>query len=108
MEMVFQFILLSLLITVGVLGYFFYNAVQEIELLKSALDKLNESFAELDEQAKLIVKTDLELNKAQEELDKRLNGLDALQKNIAAHQHDPRRKRSLPATQSVSDPGIRI
>jgi signal transduction histidine kinase len=80
MEMVFQFILLALLIAVGVLGYFFYNAAQEVELLKAALGKLNESFAELDEQAKLIVKTDLELNKAQEELDKRLNGLDALQK----------------------------
>jgi len=44
------------------------------------LEKLKKSFEELDEQAKLIVKTDLTLNKTQEELDKRLSGLDALQK----------------------------
>ena len=34
----------------------------------------------LDEQAKLIVRTDLELNKTREEMDKRLNGLNALQR----------------------------
>ncbi len=48
--------------------------------LVAALDKMKKSFNALDEQAKLIVKTDLELNHAQEELDKRLSGLDALQK----------------------------
>ena len=48
--------------------------------LEAALNKMKKSFNALDEQAKLIVKTDLELNRAQEELDKRLNGLDALQK----------------------------
>ncbi|MDP2653593.1 MAG: GAF domain-containing sensor histidine kinase [Candidatus Omnitrophota bacterium] len=53
---------------------------EKVKTLTTALTKLMDSFNELDEQAKLIVKTDLELNKAQEELDKRLNGLDALQK----------------------------
>src|SRR5262245_39115280 len=38
------------------------------------------SFNDLDEQARLIVKTDLELNKAQEELEKRLIRLNTLQK----------------------------
>lgn len=52
----------------------------QIKDLKDTITKMNRSFNELDEQAKLIVKTDLELNKAQEELDNRLNGLDALQK----------------------------
>jgi len=33
----------------------------------------------MDEQAKLVVRTDLELNKAQEELDKKITGLNALQ-----------------------------
>ena len=80
LDMVMQFFILILLIGGGLLGYFFYNATQEISVLRSALGKLSESFAELDEQAKLIVKTDLELNRAQEELDKRLNGLDALQR----------------------------
>ena len=52
----------------------------EIKELKQNIDKLMRSFHELDEQAKIIVKTDLELNKTQEELDKRLNDLNTLQK----------------------------
>ena len=53
---------------------------EEIKKLNNTLNKLMRSFNELDEQAKIIVQTDLELNKAQEELDKRLKGLEALQK----------------------------
>ena len=53
---------------------------EKITQLQASVRKLKQSFNDLDEQAKLIVKTDLELNKAQEELDKRLGGLDALQK----------------------------
>jgi len=53
---------------------------EKINSLRKSFGKLKDSFNNLDEQAKLIVKTDLELNKAQEELDKRLGGLDALQK----------------------------
>ncbi len=52
----------------------------EVQELRTSLDKMTRSFNELDEQAKLIVKTDMELNKAQEELDRRLASLDALQK----------------------------
>lgn len=48
--------------------------------LEKALGEMQKSFNELDEQAHLIIKTDLELNSAQEELDKRLSGLDGLQK----------------------------
>jgi len=55
-------------------------AIQQLQKSQESLKKIMKSFERLDEQAKLIVKTDLELNKAQEELDKRLNGLDALQK----------------------------
>jgi len=47
--------------------------------LSQSLQKFKSSFEEIDEQAKLIIKTDLELNRTQEELDKRLKGLDALQ-----------------------------
>ncbi len=53
---------------------------EQINQLLETLNKMRRSFIELDEQAKLIVKTDLELNKAQEELDRRLISLDALQK----------------------------
>ena len=70
----FSFILLGALILVII------DKTEKINQLQSALNQLKDSFNNLDEQAKLIVKTDLELNKAQEELDKRLGGLDALQK----------------------------
>lgn len=59
---------------------FFISRERNIRNLRSSLKKMTASFRELDEQAKLIVQTDLELNKAQEALDRRLNGLDALQK----------------------------
>ena len=73
-------IVVLLIIAIGVIAFFLYSKNEEIKGLKISLDSLTRSFDDLDEQAKLIVKTDLELNKAQEELDKRLNGLDALQK----------------------------
>ena len=53
---------------------------ETIRKMQSDHNRLMRSFNELDEQAKLIVRTDLELNKAHEELDKRLNGLNALQR----------------------------
>ncbi|MFC1510478.1 ATP-binding protein [Candidatus Omnitrophota bacterium] len=56
------------------------SKTETIHQQKATLKKLKKSFEDLDEQAKLIVKTDLELNKAQEELDRRLHSLEALQK----------------------------
>jgi len=56
------------------------NKFEKIKQLRSSLAKLQRAFDELDEQAKLIVKTDLELNKTQEELDKKITGLYTLQK----------------------------
>jgi len=53
---------------------------EQIRQLKNSLNKLQKSFDQLDEQAKLIVKTDLELNRTQEELDKKVTGLYILQK----------------------------
>lgn len=79
-ETIYQFFILALFVAAGMLAYFLYYALKEIGILKEALEELGKSFAEIDEQAKLIVKTDLELNKTQEELDKRLGGLEALQK----------------------------
>jgi signal transduction histidine kinase len=79
-ETIYQFFILALFVAAGMLGYFLYYALKEIGILKDAIHELEKSFAEIDEQAKLIVKTDLELNKTQEELDKRLGGLEALQK----------------------------
>ena len=69
-----------LLIACGIILYLLLNRNEELRELKAAYEKIMRSFNELDEQAKLIVKTDLELNKAQEELDRRLLGLNTLQK----------------------------
>jgi len=75
-----------LLAVIAVLGFLYMGKSDQLKQAHLALHKLKRSFNDLDEQAKLIVKTDLELNKAQEELDKRLNGLESLQtisKNIS-------------------------
>ena len=61
--------------------YYVLNTKEEtIRQMDEAHHKLMRSFDDLDEQAKLIVRTDLELNKIREEMDKRLNGLNALQR----------------------------
>jgi len=48
--------------------------------LQRSLDKLKKVYDESDEQAKIIVRKDLELNKTQEELDKKINSLYTLHK----------------------------
>jgi signal transduction histidine kinase len=77
---VFGILSLILIIVVAALLFFSLSKLEEIKQMKAAHQKLMRSFNDLDEQAKLIVKTDLELNKAQEELEKRLQGLNTLQK----------------------------
>ena len=74
--------ILSLILFLVVTYFWFVLGTREekITQLEEAHKKMLRSFNELDEQAKLIVKTDLELNRAQEELEKRLNGLNALQR----------------------------
>ena len=54
--------------------------IDTIKKLQTMVDKLKKSLEEMDEQAKLIVRTDIELNKTQEELDKKITGLYALQR----------------------------
>ena len=71
---------LAIFAVLGTLVLLIINKNEKINLLAQSFEKIKKSFNDLDEQAKLIVRTDLELNKAQEELDKRLGGLDALQK----------------------------
>ena len=78
-------IVLSIIVFILVCAtaYLIYNLMSKettIKEMKEAHDKLMRSFDDLDEQAKLIVRTDLELNKTREEMDKRLNGLNALQR----------------------------
>lgn len=54
--------------------------MDRIKQLSSTVNNLKNSLDEMDEQAKLIVSTDMELNKTQEELDKKIGGLYALQR----------------------------
>ncbi len=67
-------------LTIILLVIFLALKMERIRQLQSMADKLKRSLDEMDEQAKLIVRTDMELNKTQEELDKKMNGLYALQK----------------------------
>jgi hypothetical protein len=62
------------------LGGMVYIRNKKIEQLTTGLEKLRRALDEMDEQAKLIVRTDMELNKIQEELDKKVTGLYALQR----------------------------
>jgi len=66
----------SLLVVVAILLVYKLDKINE---QRSSIDKLKKSLDEMDEQAKLIVRTDMELNKAQEELDKKIRSLFALQ-----------------------------
>jgi signal transduction histidine kinase/Skp family chaperone for outer membrane proteins len=52
------------------------NKVAQMQI---SVNNLRKALDEMDEQAKLVVRTDIELNKAQEELDKKLTGLYTLQ-----------------------------
>ncbi|MEI6631109.1 MAG: histidine kinase dimerization/phospho-acceptor domain-containing protein [bacterium] len=60
------------------IGLFF--TINKSKELQKKTDKLTSSLEEMDGQAKLIVRTDMELNKTQEELDKKISGLYALQR----------------------------
>ncbi len=70
---------------IGLVGMILLSIVlvfkmERLRTLNAELAKLRRAFEELDEQAKLIVRTDLELHRAQEELDKKVAGLVTLQK----------------------------
>lgn len=71
---------MSSLITIIVLCLILVMKMERIKQLQRLAEKLNRSLKEMDEQAKLIIRTDMELNKTQEELDKKVSGLYTLQK----------------------------
>lgn len=72
-------LVLSLFIIIFLLIIIIFN-INKIKKLQNTVNKLRKSLDEMDEQAKLIVRTDIELNKTQEELDRKITGLYALQK----------------------------
>lgn len=76
----FPFIFLGTCTIIIVLALSLFYKMQRLKELGGKIAALNFSLEEMDEQAKLIMRTDIELNKTQEELDKKIAGLDALQK----------------------------
>ena len=71
---------LSSTVIITLLIVILVSKTEKIKQLQSTVDNLKKSLDEMDEQAKLIVRTDIELNKTQEELDKKITGLYTLQK----------------------------
>ena len=67
-------------VSLVILAVLLIYKMDQIKAERLSADKLKKSLDEMDEQAKLIVRTDMELNKAQEELDKKILGLFALQR----------------------------
>lgn len=72
--------LISLLLVIAAMSAFIMFKIERIKKLQTTVDRLKKSVEEMDEQAKLIVRTDIELNRTQEELDKKFSGLFALQR----------------------------
>ncbi len=64
----------------GVMVLFLLAQKNQIASLLISVNNLKKALNEMDEQAKLIVRTDIELNKAQEELDRKITSLYTLQK----------------------------
>ena len=68
------------LLSVIAMTYFLLLKDSKVKSLQASVTNLKKALDEMDEQAKLIVRTDIELNKAQEELDRKITGLYTLQK----------------------------
>ena len=66
--------------TIVSLSIVLVSKMEKLRQLQSTADNLKKVLDEMDEQAKLIVRTDMELNKTQEELDKKVAGLYTLQR----------------------------
>ena len=77
---IFSFLSLLSWIVLLIITAKFIDKKEENKRIKASLAKLEGAFKDLDEQARLIVKTDLELNKTQEELDKKISSLYTLHK----------------------------
>ncbi|MCM8801207.1 MAG: ATP-binding protein [Candidatus Omnitrophica bacterium] len=73
-------IILASFIMIIALVILLTSKTEKIKQLESEVDELKRSLDEMDEQAKLIIRTDIELNKLQEELDKKMSGLYILQR----------------------------
>ena len=76
----FVFSSIFFLLVILYLGFVIAAKMDKIKQLQADVDTLKHNLDEMDEQAKLVVRTDIELNKTQEELDRKINSLYTLQK----------------------------
>ncbi len=79
-EYLFNILGITLILAILALVITLWTKMEKIKELQLITDNLKRSLNEMDEQAKLIVRTDMELNKTQEELDKKITGLYTLQR----------------------------
>jgi len=79
-EYFFTLLGMASLLSVAALAVALMLKTNKISQLQISVNNLKRSLDEMDEQAKLVVRTDIELNRAQEELDKKVTGLYTLQK----------------------------
>jgi len=70
----------SIIVIVLILNIISLLKDRRINKLRRSLEELQKTYEALDNQAKLIIKTDLELHKTQSELDKKISSLYTLQK----------------------------
>lgn len=73
-------LVLASIVTTSYLLFILFNKKTQVEQLELSITNLRRTLEEMDEQAKLVIRTDIELNKTQEELDKKVSGLYVLQK----------------------------
>jgi signal transduction histidine kinase len=75
-----KILLLVYALTTLPLAAFLIYKIYYLRRLQPEFESVKKSLDDMDEQAKLIVRTDIELNKIQEALDKKITGLYALQR----------------------------
>jgi signal transduction histidine kinase len=79
MYSLFNVIWPSIILIITILSLLLIFQADKVKKLKNELKKTKKAIDEMDEQAKLILRTDLELNKTHEELDKKMTSIYALQ-----------------------------
>lgn len=80
-------LVLFLFLVVIVLSFYLLNKLQSIIALKNTVDTLKKTIQNLDHQAKLIIKGDIELKLYQEEVEDKLNKLTLLKNLIISSIH---------------------
>lgn len=74
-EIIFYSLGIAGFVTIIILSIVLFFKMQAIRQLQNEINQLGENLNALDEQAKLVIRTDMELNRTQDELDKKISSL---------------------------------